>query len=53
MVVPSLAKLAILFRQTPDQKAGFLASSLHEIIKPQSLKGDENIKDNIICFKYF
>jgi hypothetical protein len=29
IVVPSLAKLAILCRQTPDQKEGFLSSSLH------------------------
>lgn len=31
IVVPSLVKLAILCRQTPDQKDGFLSSSLCEL----------------------
>ena len=38
MVVPSLAKLAILCRQTPDQKEGFMSSSLHEFMNN---KGNE------------
>ncbi|WVZ04671.1 hypothetical protein V8G54_018017 [Vigna mungo] len=37
IVVPSLAKLAILCRQTPDQKAGFLSSSIATINSPLSL----------------